>query len=570
MAAAQAVNDAIGKVSDAATGAANTAAATAAATAASTAIQNDVNASTDAKAAAKKVADAVAAAAGKQGATMDDVKAAAKKASSDASPGPLPGNASLSLDGTTQGDELVLEAADEGAWGNSLAAHVDYDGVDGVGDRFAPLTSDDLFNLTIRDLNVGTTERFLCVTVVPGGPRALDNALESGSNLVRVTTLSASKPKLTDDLVKANLQEIINTGNGQNATPEQKQAGAAAQKQLTALGTAFKPTDTFRYVTVADDAEGSDGGALTDNDISEGNGLQDAKRGLYALAKADLFNLLCIPADTRGGDTSATVYGSAMTYCVSRRAMLIVDSPAAWSANEETAAATAKAGLPDLNLSGTDARNAALYFPRVLQPDPNRDGQTDTFVPCGIIAGVMARTDTARGVWKAPAGLDASLNGIQGLNVNLNDAENGILNPLGINCLRFFPASGRVVWGARTLRGSDLLADDYKYVPVRRLALYIEESLYRGTQWVVFEPNDEPLWAQIRLNVGAFMHGLFRQGAFQGQTPKDAYFVKCDKETTPQDQINLGIVNIVVGFAPLKPAEFVIIQLQQMAGQIET
>jgi phage tail sheath protein FI len=154
--------------------------------------------------------------------------------------------------------------------------------------------------------------------------------------------------------------------------------------------------------------------------------------------------------------------------------------------------------------------------------------------------------------------------------VNLNDAENGILNPLGINCLRFFPASGRVVWGARTLRGADQLADEYKYVPVRRLALYIEESLYRGTQLVVFEPNDEPLWAQIRLNVGAFMHNLFRQGAFQGQSPKDAYFVKCDKETTTQNDIDLGIVNIVVGFAPLKPAEFVVIQLQQIAGQIET
>jgi hypothetical protein len=216
------------------------------------------------------------------------------------------------------------------------------------------------------------------------------------------------------------------------------------------------------------------------------------------------------------------------------------------------------------------ARNAALYFPRVVESDPELDGQLDTFVPCGIIAGVMARTDTQRGVWKAPAGLDASVNGTQGLQATMNDAENGMLNPLGINCLRFFPAAGRVVWGARTLRGADQLADDYKYVPVRRLALYIEESLYRGTQWVVFEPNDEPLWAQIRLNVGAFMHGLFRQGAFQGQTPKDAYFVKCDKETTPQDQVNLGIVNIVVGFAPLKPAEFVVIQLQQMAGQIET
>ena len=185
------------------------------------------------------------------------------------------------------------------------------------------------------------------------------------------------------------------------------------------------------------------------------------------------------------------------------------------------------------------------------------------------VAGIIARTDGTRGVWKAPAGLDAALNGVQGLQANLSDGDNGVLNPLGINCLRSFPVSGRVVWGSRTMRGADLLADDYKYLPVRRLALYIEESLYRGTQWVVFEPNDEPLWSQIRLNVGAFMHDLFVKGAFQGASPRDAYFVKCDKETTTQNDINLGIVNVVIGFAPLKPAEFVIIQLQQMAGQID-
>ena len=120
------------------------------------------------------------------------------------------------------------------------------------------------------------------------------------------------------------------------------------------------------------------------------------------------------------------------------------------------------------------------------------------------------------------------------------------------------------------MRGADILADEYKYVPVRRLALFMEESFYRGTQWVVFEPNDEPLWAQIRLNVRAFIHNLFRQGAFQGTTPREAYFVKCDKETSAQNDINLGIVNTVVGFAPLKPAEFVIIKILQIAGNIET
>jgi phage tail sheath protein FI len=183
------------------------------------------------------------------------------------------------------------------------------------------------------------------------------------------------------------------------------------------------------------------------------------------------------------------------------------------------------------------------------------------------MAGLYARTDAARGVWKAPAGTEARLAGVQALEYVASDAENGVLNPLGLNVLRTFPVVGTVSWGARTMVGADALADEWKYVPVRRLALFIEESLYRGTQFVVFEPNDEPLWAQIRLSVGTFLNGLFRQGAFQGATPREAYLVKCDATTTTQADIDLGIVNIYVGFAPLKPAEFVIIQIQQLAGQ---
>jgi hypothetical protein len=315
----------------------------------------------------------------------------------------------------------------------------------------------------------------------------------------------------------------------------------------------------------------------------DGQGLQDAdfigdplnKTGINALDTADLFNLLCIPPDTPGGDTGPNVYSTAMAYCVKRRAVLLVDSPASWSANPATAANTAKnkfsnPGVGDLSLSGDGARNAAIYFPRVLKANPLSQGQINTYVPCGIVAGLISATDAQRGVWKAPAGLDAGLTGIAGLQVNLTNDENGLLNPLGINCLRTFPVTGSVIWGARTMRGADQLADDYKYLPVRRLALFLEESLYRGTQWVVFEPNDEPLWAQIRLNVGAFMHNLFVQGAFQGQSPTDAYFVKCDKDTTTQNDIDLGVVNIIVGFAPLKPAEFVVIQIQQIAGNILT
>jgi hypothetical protein len=313
---------------------------------------------------------------------------------------------------------------------------------------------------------------------------------------------------------------------------------------------------------VADADQASDGNYLDVNDFS-GAGKEDKKEGLYALKKADLFNILCIPPYLQSGDVdNSTLVGAAATFCEQRRAMLLVDPPTSWTDKD-----SAKSGLSAV---GTSSKNAALFFPRLRQPNQLRDNQMEDFVPCGAIAGIFARTDTARGVWKAPAGLDATLVGVPQVKVSLTDAENGELNPLGINCLRAMPASGRVVWGSRTLQGDDRLASEWKYIPVRRTALYIEESLYRGTQWVVFEPNDEPLWAQIRLNVGAFMHNLFRQGAFQGSTPREAYFVKCDKETTTQNDINLGIVNIVVGFAPLKPAEFVIIKLQQMAGQIQT
>jgi phage tail sheath protein FI len=214
-------------------------------------------------------------------------------------------------------------------------------------------------------------------------------------------------------------------------------------------------------------------------------------------------------------------------------------------------------------------KNAAVYFPRLRMSDPLQEGRLAEFAPCGAVAGIMARTDSQRGVWKAPAGVDATLSGVAELTVKLTDGQNGQLNPLGVNCLRAFPVTGRVIWGARTLRGADRFADEWKYVPVRRTALFIEESLFRGTQWVVFEPNDEPLWAQIRLNIGAFMQTLFRQGAFQGRSPREAYLVKCDRETTTQNDINLGIVNILVGFAPLKPAEFVVIKIQQLAGQVE-
>jgi phage tail sheath protein FI len=308
-------------------------------------------------------------------------------------------------------------------------------------------------------------------------------------------------------------------------------------------------------------AGGTDSAALTDVEL---RGARSAKTGLYALEDVSIFNILCLPAAAELGATSMrTTYAEAEAYCEERRAFLLVDIAAS-----VTSVDAMQSWLID---NGTlRHRNAAVYFPRVRIGDPLNQGRLRSIGASGTVAGLFAATDAARGVWKAPAGTEARLRGVQDLDYVLTDRENGALNPLGVNCLRNFPVFSNLSWGARTLDGADQQASEWKYIPVRRLALFLEESLQRGTQWAVFEPNDEPLWSQLRLNVGSFMQGLFRQGAFQGQSAREAYFVKCDKETTTQADINLGIVNILVGFAPLKPAEFVILKFQQMAGQIPT
>ena len=423
---------------------------------------------------------------------------------------------------------LDLEAAHEGLWGNYLRARIDLDVSESVATDFS-LTKSDLFNLTVRDTKTGVTEQFRNLTV-KDSPRRVDKVLKNESSLVRATaTLTTSTP--TAHTNPAAGKSIFEDDNASTKVPDDKKA--------------------------------TDGLALT-KDSFTGDGKEGAKKGLFALEQADLFNLLCIPPYLAAGDVDVDILliDEAIKYCERRRAMLLIDSPKKWNDKEK-----AKSGIE--TEVGAPSKNAAIFFPRLRQPNPLRDNQPEDFVPCGAVAGLFARTDSNRGVWKAPAGLEATLVGVRQLSVSLTDDENGELNPKGINCLRALPAAGRVIWGSRTRVGDDRLASEWKYIPVRRTALFIEETLYRNTKWVVFEPNDEPLWAQIRLNVGAFMHNLFRQGAFQGSTPREAYFVKCDKETTTQNDIDLGIVNIVVGFAPLKPAEFVIIKIQQIAGQIE-
>jgi phage tail sheath protein FI len=417
---------------------------------------------------------------------------------------------------------LDLEAQHEGEWGNALRARIHY--------NVAGPDAASLFNLWVRDGLTHVVEVFRDVSVQVGHVRQVDKVLASESHLVAARGLPATKPTPHPDPDRALGEDDIWADNA---------------------------VATNSVVAVSDQAD--NGGGLLVDDFT-GHGKEDAKQGLYALKKAHLFNLLCIPPYLATGDVDPTLVGAAAQFCEDRRAMLLVDPISTWKDSK-----AAKSGVGAI---GTSSKNAGLFFPRLRQANAQHAGQVEDFAPCGAVAGVFARTDTNRGVWKAPAGLDTALVGVPQLSVCLTDAENGMLSPLGINCLRTFPTSGRVVWGARTLQGDDRLASEWKYIPVRRTALFIEESLYRGTQWAVFEPNDEPLWSQLRQHIGAFMLNLFQQGAFQGPSPKDAYFVQCNKDTTTQNDIDLGVVNVLVGFAPLKPAEFVLLKVQQCAGQL--
>jgi uncharacterized protein len=291
---------------------------------------------------------------------------------------------------------------------------------------------------------------------------------------------------------------------------------------------------------------------------SEGSGTPAASAavmtGVHLLDAVPIVNLLAVP-----GESDPGLIAELQAYCAGRKAFLIADSAAG------STFATLQNG-PDSRMTGANAINSAFYFPWLNALDAQQN-VTRPFPPSGFVAGIYAATDAARGVWQAPAGITAPVTGALDPVVKLTDAENAVLNPHAVNCIRIFPRFGNVIWGARTLAGSAQAASDWTYVPVRRLALFIEMSVLDGTKWAVFEPNDSPLWSELNRSIGAFMQTLFAQGAFKGQSAAETYFVQCDARNNPPSGVDQGIVNITIGFAPVRPAEFVIIQIQQIAGQ---
>jgi phage tail sheath protein FI len=296
------------------------------------------------------------------------------------------------------------------------------------------------------------------------------------------------------------------------------------------------------------------------------------------LDKLPVFNLMVIP-----GVTNSLVLSTAERFCENHFAFLICDPPLTDSADgslpqfPDTILNTINGKNVDQNgvpIEIPTSKNAALYFPYLLSPDPVTGsslslvtGSPNEIPPAPTVAGIFAATDLSRGVWKAPAGFQATTTNANGvvLRGKMTDPQQGLLNPIGVNCLRDFPNIGTTVFGARTL--VTLTDEQWRYVPVRRMALFLEQTFLANLKWVLFEPNDEPLWSAIVVSINDFMLGLFNQGAFQGATPSVAFSVQCDSTTTTQTDIDAGVVNIVVGFAPLIPAEFVIITITQLAGQ---
>lgn len=383
-----------------------------------------------------------------------------------------------------------------------------------------------------------------------------DPATYSGAT---VTIEATNKLRITAGVVNADSSVVVLDG----ADPLQNAAGALKLGRkyggTEANGTAnMRPQNTGSgdYYFLGDDTVAGAVSAVeagSDGTIPQ---VIDFVNALSWLDPIDDVSLIAIP-----GKGSPTIADAGMNYCRNRPL-----SDCFFIADMDTDDIVLDDALLYRDAINTPNSYGAVYFPWLQMLDPTGQSSEPILAPpSGYVAGMYAQIDAKRGVWKAPAGTEAVLGGAVGLGTVVTDVQQGIINkhPKSVCVIRKFPGSGIVLWGARTLSSDP----EYKYIPVRRMAIMLRVSIYRGIQWAVFEPNDEELWGQLRLNIGSFMMTLFRQGAFQGSKPSQAFFVKCDSETTTQADIDLGIVNVLVGFAPLKPAEFVVVKISQKAGE---
>jgi phage tail sheath protein FI len=288
---------------------------------------------------------------------------------------------------------------------------------------------------------------------------------------------------------------------------------------------------------------------------------KDIDGGLRALEAEDEIAIVAAP-----GYTDIGSYSAILTHCEKLKdRVAVLDAPLdVKDIGRLTTVGTAGGeGSPGLRPPISKGGYGAFYFPGITIRDALSGALVDV-PPSGHIAGIWARSDATRGVHKAPA--NELVRGALNVTYRLTREEQGVLNPAGVNCIRYFPREGILVWGARTL---DAAASEWRYLNVRRLFNMIEESIAEATRWIVFEPNDRELWKSIRRDAGAFLTRVWRDGALMGRTPAEAFFVKCDEETNPPDVIDAGMVVTIIGLAPVKPAEFVIFRISQHAGGVE-
>ncbi|MGA0615014.1 phage tail sheath family protein [Paracoccus sp. KR1-242] len=403
----------------------------------------------------------------------------------------------------------TLQARGAGLWGNGLRAAI-VDSTDGDPIRFNLI----VYYRPVGEANFTEVERFEGLSPDPSDEKyMLDQIARSGFLAWgNVDPPRVFRPRNQGDTTGATPGVALAGGTGGNAT--------LASANYPAALSALDGIDDAALIVC-----GSDGMLNATGDAQHNQLVNAVLTYVEARPQRDLF--------------------------------LVADAPRSVAAADPVGNAVDQARN---GITGSDFR--ALYWPRIVVADPAGLGRNPVrAIPsAGHVAGLYGRTDGRRGVWKVAAGIEAALLGTVGLDFQVLDRDQDRMNPYGLNALRTVPGAGRVVWGGRTGRPTT----EWRYINVRRTAMFLRKSIFNGIQWAVFEGNDERLWAALRASIGAFMEAQFRNGAFAGATSREAYFVKCDADTTTPNDQAAGIVNVQVGFAPLRPAEFVIVTLSQM------
>ncbi len=410
---------------------------------------------------------------------------------------------------TAELGELQVAAAGPGAWGAQVGYQISKAG----------LADPKLFKLTVM---YWSTAAVAAAAIALGDPvKAAQTA-----SLIEVFDNLSSEPTASTYFVGAV------SGVSNLVTVKQKKAGRPADKALALLDGS------------GGGVKGDDGGPLAPGDF-DGSAADPANpTALLGLAAVDDISILCCPDESALGRNA--IADKLRTQCENMKDRFAI---------VQAAFAEPRPVQP----TAQNSKYAAFYFPWLNVVD-SKTGLKISIPPAGHIAGIYARSDTERGVHKDPA--NEVIRGIDSLQVPIDNQAQSILNPIGVNALRFFKGMGNLVWGGRTTSSDP----DWKYINVRRLFIFVEKSIERGTQWVVFEPNDEPTWARVRRSVSAFLNGLWLDGMLQGAKREDAYFVRCDRTTMTQADIDNGRLIVVIGIAPVKPAEFVIFRIGQWTG----